>query len=173
VHLVCGGDVPFELDPTFLIPMKIYFQQQLDYDHWANKLVLQSLTTCPAVPAAAVELLGHILVSQMFVFEVLNGRDGEPLHQRPLPTFHECAELIEGVAGTWSDFMLELDEERVFGLVHFRNSRGEQVSRVVADLLSHVGHHSTYHRGQIAVVVRNAGGQPARTHYPVYLTQRG
>ena len=153
--------------------MKIYFQQQLDYDHWANQQVLQSLTTCPAIPGKAVELLGHMLIAQMFVYEVLNGRDGAPLHQRPLPTFHECAELIDGVAGQWDDYLLELSEDGVFGLVHFRNSRGEQVTRRVADLLAHVGYHSAYHRGQIATTVREAGGQPARTDYPGYLTKQG
>ncbi|MBI5060429.1 DinB family protein [candidate division KSB1 bacterium] len=151
--------------------MKLYFQQQLDYDHWANRQVLESLATCPTVPPKAVDLLGHLLIAQLFVFEVLNGRDGAPLHQRPLPTFHECAELIDGVAENWQNYLLELSEEGVLGFVHFRNSRGEQVTRVVTDLLAHVGYHSTHHRGQIATVVQQAGGVPARTDYPIYLSR--
>lgn len=40
-----------------------YFQKLFAYDHWANREALRALQTCPAPPAKALQLLGHVLAA--------------------------------------------------------------------------------------------------------------
>jgi uncharacterized damage-inducible protein DinB len=58
-----------------------------------------------------------------------------------------------------------LDEEGLDEGVAYRNTKGEFWTSTVGDILTHVALHASYHRGQIAAAVREAGGTPAYTDY--------
>ena len=45
------------------------------------------------------------------------------------------------------------------------NSKGEQWSTTVEDILLHVVLHSSYHRGQVAYILRAGGFTPPYTDY--------
>jgi len=45
---------------------------------------------------------------------------------------------------------------------------GEKLANNIKDIVVHVINHSTYHRAQIALLVRQSGGEPAKTDYIVY-----
>jgi uncharacterized damage-inducible protein DinB len=49
--------------------------------------------------------------------------------------------------------------------VAYVNSKGEDWTTAVDDILFHVVLHSTYHRGQVAHVLRAGGATPAYTDY--------
>ena len=59
----------------------------------------------------------------------------------------------------------DLDDETLHDGVAYRNSKGEFWTSTVADILSHVVLHASYHRGQIAAAIREAGGTPAYTDF--------
>ena len=44
-------------------------------------------------------------------------------------------------------------------VVVYRNSRGERFERSLHDVLDHVANHGTHHRGQIVLLLRQAGSQ--------------
>ncbi|HYL96043.1 MAG TPA: DinB family protein, partial [Terriglobales bacterium] len=48
--------------------------------------------------------------------------------------------------------------------------RGTQIS--LAHLMQHLANHSTYHRGQIAVMTRQLGAEPLATDFHVFLLER-
>jgi uncharacterized damage-inducible protein DinB len=99
---------------------------------------------------------------------VVNGWDGSYLQERPDPTIEECQQMIGDLGEKWYQYLQARGEIEVDEKIHFKNSRGEQVTRRIVDLLTHAVNHSTYHRGQIALEVRAAGGEPARTDIPVW-----
>ena len=61
--------------------------------------------------------------------------------------------------------LASLDEEELRESVGYRNSKGEFWTSTVADILTHVALHASYHRGQIAAAIREAGGPPPYTDY--------
>jgi uncharacterized damage-inducible protein DinB len=148
--------------------MRDYFIRLFEFDAWANQAVLESTRTCPVVPKQVEEWLGHILIAQQFVYEILQGRDGSPLQERPAPALDECAQLIADLAASWRNYLDDISDAEMRGTITFRNSRGDMVTRRITDLLAHAVNHATYHRGQIALEVRAAGGEPARTDIPVW-----
>jgi uncharacterized damage-inducible protein DinB len=46
--------------------------------------------------------------------------------------------------------------------------KGEKFANTIKDIVVHVINHSTYHRAQIAQLVKQSGGEPAKTDYIVY-----
>lgn len=51
------------------------------------------------------------------------------------------------------------------------SGEGVEFSTPMADVLMHLVMHSAYHRGQVALAVRAAGGKPALTDYVVWVRQ--
>ncbi|MDO8549036.1 MAG: DinB family protein [Ignavibacteria bacterium] len=64
--------------------------------------------------------------------------------------------------------MKSLDKEKLTSIIKYRNTKGDEYQNRLSDIITHVINHSSYHRGQIALLVRNAGGIPAVTDYIAY-----
>jgi uncharacterized damage-inducible protein DinB len=53
--------------------------------------------------------------------------------------------------------------------VAYTNSAGQAFRSRVDDILVHVALHGAYHRGQLALLTRIGGGQPASTDYIAFV----
>ncbi|PYO45862.1 MAG: hypothetical protein DMD72_14120, partial [Gemmatimonadetes bacterium] len=49
--------------------------------------------------------------------------------------------------------------------ITYRNSAGDQFTSTLEDILTHVMMHGSYHRGQVASLIRAAGDTPSPTDY--------
>ena len=61
--------------------------------------------------------------------------------------------------------MEKLAPEKLSETVTYRNSKGVAYESVVGNILSHVIIHGGYHRGQIAMLLRQTGNDPAITDF--------
>lgn len=88
----------------------------------------------------------------------------------PLPTdFPDVAAIDAAWATIESErnsFVKNLNNERLGATVMVR---GEQYT--LAELMQHVLNHSTYHRGQVALLLRQLGQAPAATDYRLFLRE--
>ena len=76
-----------------------------------------------------------------------------------------CAERAEASAQRWQSVLdgraaTDLDQP-----IAYTNSKGISFETPLRDLLSHVVNHSTHHRAQIALVLRDANIAPPLTDY--------
>ncbi|MBW3630425.1 MAG: hypothetical protein KY464_14160 [Gemmatimonadetes bacterium] len=53
--------------------------------------------------------------------------------------------------------------------VSYRNSAGESFASTVEDILVHLAMHGSYHRGRVALLLRQGDEEPAATGYIVFL----
>lgn len=65
----------------------------------------------------------------------------------------------------WADFANRLDAAALDRDLEYRSMDGRGWATRADDIISHVCQHGAYHRGQIAMLVRRAGGEPASTDY--------
>ena len=77
----------------------------------------------------------------------------------------QCADGIDRLAGAWPRYLNTLAPGDLDDGVGYRNSLGEYWTSTVADILTHVAMHGSYHRAQIAAAVREEGGAPAYTDF--------
>jgi uncharacterized damage-inducible protein DinB len=151
----------------------------MDYNGWANHQLLGGV--CLLSPSEFVQDLGasfgsikgtlvHILDSEWHWLQLWQGK---PRTQRPQPgDFGDAAALAAA-------FPALEDEQRAFidGLTDASLRSRRQVNErhyVLAHLIQHVVDHSTYHRGQVASLLRQLGHTPPATGFRTgFLDERG
>lgn len=147
-----------------------HFRRQFVYDSWANRQVLRALVDAGPEPRS-LQLLAHILSAERLWLERIKG---QPQSVAVWPDFaiERCKQEIEDMASSWSTYVSQLSSDRLSGAVVYKNSKGEEWTSGVQDILTHVLLHSAYHRGQIASQMRAKGNQPAYTDF-IHATRQG
>jgi len=67
-----------------------------------------------------------------------------------------------------SAFLVSLGERDLQQTITYRNLKGEEWRYLLVDLLLHLVNHSTYHRGQIATMLRQVGATPSPTDLLIF-----
>ena len=130
------------------------------YDDWANREEVARLRAL-ASPAAGLRLLAHIIGAEWLWITRIR-KENAKMAVWPDLTLDQCAAEVHQLRAAWQKILQTVDRESI---VEYRNSKGELWSSSVDDILMHVAMHGSYHRGQIATVVRQAGDTPAYTDY--------
>jgi uncharacterized damage-inducible protein DinB len=130
-------------------------QRALRFDNWAN---LETLATLKSgnEPSPAVDLLAHtVAVSQLW----LSTATGTPRPSSMWPRWTLIAteaQLHSCFAG-WKSCLIA-GHSRSFDYV---NSKGEPCSNTPEEVIVEIICHSAHHRGQVALLFRQNGSEPA------------
>lgn len=139
------------------------YPRLLRYDAWANGQTLASLRE-GTPPAKAVRWMAHIVgAGEVWLARLLG--ETPPLPVWPDLDLDGCAAGVARLGDRWTRYLEGLATEDLDQAVTYRNSRGENWTSTVSDILTHVTIHGAYHRAQIAAAVRESGGQPAYTDF--------
>lgn len=129
---------------------------------WADERVRESLERASDAPPRAVELYAHVVAAEHVWLSRLRG---EPPRVAvwPAVTLSDCASLARETADGLAEYVAGLTDENAASTVTYRNTAGAEFTSAVGDILLHVAMHGSYHRGQIALLLRDAGQEPAPT----------
>lgn len=148
-----------------------HFRRLFEYEKWCAPRVRTSLESIPAAAHAddryprALMLVGHIAAAQLLWLWRIAGGTAPTTPFPDVSTLEHTFSLLgEGIAA-WQDYLSRCPEETLSQVVHYRTTTGVTYENTVEEILTHVLLHGAYHRGQIALLVRQLGGQPAVTDY--------
>jgi uncharacterized damage-inducible protein DinB len=79
-----------------------------------------------------------------------------------------CAALAEANRRRWAAYAETVSPESLGRELAYVTTAGHAMRSRVDDILAHVLLHGQYHRGQIALLVRAAGGEPPSTDYILF-----
>lgn len=148
------------------------FRKLFEYDRWGNQAALDSLSTIPGPVDKALKVFSHVLGAH----RVWRARfdASSPAGAQPWPALaeEELPSAIEEAHLRWVALLDQLREEKLDHNLVYRTTQGVPFETPIRDVLTHVLMHAAYHRGQVAVAVREARGKPAVTDYVYYLRQR-
>lgn len=147
------------------------FRRLFAYDAWANREVLAGLAALDTAPIRPIQLLAHIVSAEWLWLERLQQKP-QSYAVWPDFTLPECRREIEELEQSWTAYVADLSLQRLLHAVEYTNSKGERWSNSISDILMHVVLHSAYHRGQIAIAVREAGCTPPYTDFIHAVRQR-
>jgi uncharacterized damage-inducible protein DinB len=134
-----------------------------EFDRWANRESLRSLEAMTNPPERAVALMAHIAATQRVWLDRARSLP-QSVAVWPQWSLSETAKELPGVPGEWARLIATDDLSREFA---YTNTKGQKFSSRLNDVVQHVIFHGVYHRGQIAQLVRQHGGQPADTDFIV------
>ena len=151
------------------------------FHHWATDKVFDALASVSAAEldrpwggsfGTGRALLRHVVGAEWIWRERLNGRSpgGAPEY----PPDYGGAEFREEWRRIKSDqrrFIETLTPDGLAGDLTYVNLKGETWTLALADILYHCVNHGTYHRGQIAHLLRDLGRGAPATDFTVYLLE--
>ena len=108
--------------------------------------------------------MGHIVGAEYLWLARLR-EEPAPLPVWPDLAVEQCAAHLGELSGMWHEYLADAGANRVAQRVTYTNSKGEEWTSAMEDILTHVTIHSAYHRGQIASDLRAAGQAPAYTDF--------
>jgi uncharacterized damage-inducible protein DinB len=130
---------------------------------WADARVLHSLEAASA-EARALELFAHLLAAEHVWLTRLEGAAAK-VAVWPALTLEECCSLAAENRAGYERLLESARDADLAREVAYVNSAGAAFRSPAADILLQVALHGAYHRGQIALLLRNAEVAPAPTDF--------
>jgi len=158
---------------TLADPRSISARFRFWYEHErdSNAKALRMLESVPAANrssppfAKAVGRLAHLVAARHMWLHRLGVRSDRPAGWFPDTNIEALPALVADVERSWTAFLAVLDDDAVFREVEFTASDGRRLRWPLIELLTQVSGHAWYHRGQIAMLVADLGGEPIDTDY--------
>lgn len=148
------------------------FRRWFQYEKDAHAMTLASLHAIPedmrAKPeyAKAVSLLAHLVAARRMWLFRLGVSPHEPKEFFPVGmTLDELAHGLDEMSRLWSDYLAKLTDPDIARPFEYKSSDAGRMRNTLEDVLAQLFGHSSYHRGQIAQLVRALGGKPAVTDF--------
>lgn len=146
--------------------MKEYFLKLYKYNAWANKKVLNSLKQQQVSDEKILTLMGHILAAQFIWLNRIKGLPKSPYNLWHTYSLKEVIAMGEEVGNDWLEFVNQNDDFNRDLTYH--NYVGDAYVNNIEHIMMHLVNHSTYHRAQIALLLRQQGLEPVNTDFITY-----
>jgi uncharacterized damage-inducible protein DinB len=157
-----------------------YLRTLMHYKAWANELVFAAAAKLPEDELTAPRkiIFGNLLRTLNHVYAMdevwrahLEGRPHRYTTRNPevCPPFAELREAQKAMDGWFVSYADALPGAKQEEVVNFRFIGGGPGAMTRRDILLHVANHGTYHRGNVASMMYQAGTPPPTTDLPVFL----
>jgi uncharacterized damage-inducible protein DinB len=175
------GAVPVTIDDVHLL---------FEYDRWANDRVLQAASALTAEQftrdlrgafSSVRDTIVHIIAGEWTWLEYWKAPSPSPaflaelrrrretlFNPRTFPTLAEVRSKWAEVEKQQVEFVNGLTDQQVNKMLPFRTTQAR-----LAHLMQHVANHSTYHRGQVSLMMRQLGTKPVATDFHEFLVAKG
>jgi uncharacterized damage-inducible protein DinB len=146
--------------------MKDFFLKWYSYNAWANRRIINGLERQSVSDEKILSIMGH-LVSANFIW--LNRIKDLPKSNYELWGKYDVPvlkQMVEAADDQWMSFLREHEDfDRV---LKYRNYVGDYFENNVQQIMIHLVNHGSYHRGQVAMLLRQKGFEPINTDYITY-----
>jgi uncharacterized damage-inducible protein DinB len=148
------------------------YRRWFEYEKDSYRKVLDSFETVPERGRGseafqkALNILGHVVAARRTWLHRFDSSNPGPASLFPTDvTRDQILSELEITERLWSVYLQRLNDDELQRTFEYKSYDGNWFRNVVADVLTQLYGHSLYHRGQIASLVRAAGGEPAITDF--------
>lgn len=146
--------------------MKQYFLKLYQYNVWCNQRVLSAIKRQSVSDEKILSVLGHIVAAQYLWLHRIKGLPPAQVKLWGDYSLEQLMEMAAYIGKEWVDFIESTDDfnrELVY-----KNYTNDPYVNNVEQIMIHLVNHSSYHRGQIAMLLRQKGFEPINTDYITY-----
>ncbi len=143
------------------------------YTRWADEKVIAALREAASGAEAdplrrARALLSHALRAQAVWLGRIQRSDDARLPFWETDSLDECARRSAANAEAWTRFLEKQSPADLEKEIRYQNSKGRVFTTALHEIAAHVVNHSTHHRAQAALFLREAALEPPATDYIFY-----
>ena len=146
--------------------MKEYFLKLYQYNAWANSRVLKALVQQNVTHEKTLTLMSHILAAQFLWLHRIKGLKPPIYELWKMYSLDELVKMGEEAGRLWLMFIQENDNFN--RKLEYKNYIGDEYTNNVEQIMIHLVNHCSYHRGQIALLMRENNFEPVNTDFITY-----
>ena len=147
-----------------------HLQQLFRYNAWANRRMVAALVENDCETGRSI--LAHLLTTEQEYFERLWDKDSTGFDFWPRLSIEECGTLAAAVATKFDTLLSGTSEGSLDSIAAYRSSEGVAHENTWRELLAHTLLHSSIHRGNIILKLRESGYEPPMIDYIIYLREK-
>jgi uncharacterized damage-inducible protein DinB len=145
--------------------MEDYLKKLFEYNDWANKRVLELLQKEKVDDEKIFTLMSHVLAAELLWLKRIVPSD-QMYEIWKMYTLEELFNMQQISSNNWLAFIRS--SHSFTNNIAYKNTKGQNYVSEVSSILIHVVNHATYHRGQIAMLLRQKGIVPVDTDFIIY-----
>jgi len=146
--------------------MKSYFLRLYNYNAWANKRVIDTLTRQNISDEKILTLMGHIVAAQFLWLHRIKGLPPAQVKLWGEYSLEKVTAMAEEAGELWLEF---INANETFDReLTYNNYVGDPYTNNVESIMIHLVNHCSYHRAQIAMLLRQKGFEPINTDFITY-----
>ena len=146
-----------------------HLRQLYAYNDWANRRILTALKE--NYVEKSHKILAHLLITEKEYFERLYGKDSKGFDFWQDLTLEECGAAAREIAERYEKLLRRFEDEGLDLTARYRTSEGDWKENTFREMLTHVLFHSSIHRGNIMLNMRENGFAPPKIDYIIYLRE--
>jgi len=149
--------------------MEKQFEDWFTYNHQANEKFIELLAKENSVTARILKIFSHVLNAHHIWLERISPSGTNlPAPWQDIDQL-DFAKINNKLFQKTQRYLLSEKIDMDFDQpIAYANSRGEKFKNTIQEIYFHILAHSAYHRGQIALLLRNEGIEPPLTDYIFY-----
>lgn len=152
------------------------YRRWFEYEQDSNAKVLASLQAVPETLRVlpdfqkTVNLMAHLVAARnMWLYRLGHGTQPPDLFPDATP-ITDLPKLIAAMESAWRSYFENLTDAELERSFDYQSYDGPRFRNTIEDVLTQLYGHSLYHRGQIAMILRSIGAEPAVTDF-IYWTR--
>ena len=147
-----------------------HFLHLFEYDDWANRKTIAALASADSEKSQ--QILAHLLITKQEYFDRLSGKDSTGFNFWPRLDLRQCRELTRLTTDSYRHLLEYSGDDILERVAAYKTSEGIPHENTYRELLTHVLFHSSIHRGNIVLKMREEGFEPPKIDYIIYLRER-
>ena len=144
--------------------MSDHLRKLIAHLEWADNAALGALRAAGGSDTRSLTIYSHVLGAEAVWLARLAGRPSD-VAVWPVLTLDQAASLAARNAAELEAVLSALVPGDLDREIVYLTSDGRSFRSTIEDILLHVALHGSYHRGQIMLLIRGGGGEPASTDY--------
>jgi uncharacterized damage-inducible protein DinB len=146
--------------------MKKYFLKLYQYNEWANRRVLKAIKDQRVTDEKILSLFSHQITANFLWLHRIKGLPPPPYDLWKTYPMTQLENMVDSASTQWLEFIQANDN--FDWTLKYNNYIGAYYENNVEHIMMHLVNHGTYHRGQIALLMRMKGFEPINTDFITY-----
>lgn len=164
--------------------MKAYIEQLIDYNYWANGLILkyaeklseeQFTQENPDSRQSVRDILAHTMLAEWLWLDRMQGKSRTLEEFKKFfkleryPTIKECYDDWFDIELRMREFLAEMPEKQLVEKFSYVRSDGTELEDRYMDVFTQLAFHGMQHRAELAAILTDLGHSPGNIDYIIYL----
>lgn len=146
--------------------MKDFFLKWYQYNAWANRRLMRCLEQQHVNDEKILSVFGHLMAANFIGLNRIKDLSKSKYELWGKYDLIELRVMVEEADQLWMDFIRE--HENFDRIMKYHNYVGDYFENNVQQIMIHLVNHGTYHRGQVAMLLRQNSFEPVNTDFITY-----